>query len=142
MSNVSRPSVYVREEELECLSDLTHAVPGREPAATTLIEELSRARITSVEDVQLDVVRMYGWVCFNYDGALYDDFSLVHPNEANIVAQRISILTQVGAMLLGCASWIPCPGAARMGVITAWKQLALPVLKAVSFVAKATKPAV
>lgn len=101
MSKVSRPSVYVTEDELERLSDLAYAVQGREPAAMTLIEELSRARITPVEDVPLDVVRMHDCVRFNYDGALYDDFSLVYPNEANIAAKRISILTQVGAMLIG-----------------------------------------
>ncbi|OYW82679.1 MAG: hypothetical protein B7X53_04085 [Hyphomonas sp. 34-62-18] len=101
MSKVSRPSVYVTEDELERLSDLAYAVQGREPAATTLIEELSRARITPIEDVPLDVVRMHDRVRFNYDGALYDDFSLVYPNEANIAAKRISILSQVGAMLIG-----------------------------------------
>lgn len=101
MSKASRPPVYVTEDELERLSDLAHAVQGREPAATTLIEELTRARITPVEDVPLDVVRMHDRVRFNYDGTLYDDFSLVYPNEANIAARRISVLTQVGAMLIG-----------------------------------------
>jgi len=101
MSKFNRPPVYVTDEELERLSDLAHAVQGREPAADTLIEELTRARITPVEGVPLDVVRMHDRVRFNYDGILYDDFSLVYPNEANISAKRISVLTQVGAMLIG-----------------------------------------
>lgn len=101
MSKFKRPPVYVTDEELERLSDLAHAVQGREPAADTLIEELTRARITPVEGVPLDVVRMHDRVRFNYDGTLYDDFSLVYPNEANISAKRISVLTQVGAMLIG-----------------------------------------
>lgn len=101
MSKVSRPPVYVTDDELERLSDLAYAVEGREPAAATLIEELSRARITPVEDVPLDVVRMHDRVRFNYDGVLYDDFWLVYPNEANIAASRISVLSQVGAMLIG-----------------------------------------
>lgn len=101
MSKFKRPPVYVTDEELERLSDLAHAVQGREPAADTLIEELTRARITPVEGVPLDVVRMHDRVRFNYDGTLYDDFSLVYPNEANIAAKRISILSQVGAMLIG-----------------------------------------
>lgn len=101
MSKFKRPPVYVTDEELERLSDLAHAVQGREPAADTLIEELTRARITPVEGVPLDVVRMHDRVRFNYDGTLYDDFSLVYPNEANFSAKRISVLTQVGAMLIG-----------------------------------------
>lgn len=101
MPTTSRPPVYVTDEELERLSDLAHAVQGREPAAETLIEELTRARITPVEDVPLDVVRMHDRVRFTYDGTLYDDFWLVYPNEANIAARRISVLTQVGAMLIG-----------------------------------------
>ncbi|KCZ98816.1 regulatory protein [Hyphomonas polymorpha PS728] len=101
MSKFKRPPVYVTDEELERLSDLAHAVQGREPAADTLIEELTRALIAPVEDVPLDVVRMHDRVRFHYDGALYDDFSLVYPNEANIAARRISVLTQVGAMLIG-----------------------------------------
>ncbi|MGE6696529.1 nucleoside diphosphate kinase regulator [Hyphomonas sp. NPDC076900] len=101
MSKFKRPPVYVTDEELERLSDLAHAVQGREPAADTLIEELTRARIAPGENVPLDVVRMHDRVRFNYDGTLYDDFSLVYPNEANIAARRISVLTQVGAMLIG-----------------------------------------
>lgn len=101
MSKISRPPVYVTEDELERLSDLAYAVQGREPAAETLIEELSRARISTADEVPPDVVRMHDRVRFSYDGAFYDDFSLVYPNEANIAAKRISILTQVGAMLIG-----------------------------------------
>lgn len=97
----ARPPVYVTETELERLSDLAHAVQGREPAADMLIEELSRAHITPVEDVPPDVVRMHDKVDFLYNGARYEDFTLVYPFEANIEDRRISILTQVGAMLIG-----------------------------------------
>ncbi|ABI78416.1 regulatory protein [Hyphomonas neptunium ATCC 15444] len=101
MSQITRPPIYVTDAELERLSDLAHAVQGREPAADMLIEELSRARVTAVEDVPVDVVRMHDRVNFVYDGARYEDFTLVYPYEANIADKRISILTQVGAMLIG-----------------------------------------
>ncbi|MBY9068015.1 nucleoside diphosphate kinase regulator [Hyphomonas sp. WL0036] len=104
MSTPERPPVYVTEDEFERLSDLAHAAQGREPAADTLIEELSRARIAAPVDVPADVVRMHDRVDFIYDGAAYDDFTLVYPNEANIADRRISILTQVGAMLIGLTS--------------------------------------
>ena len=101
MSQAIRPPVYVTDAELERLSDLAHAVQGKEPAADMLIEELSRARVTAIEDVPHDVVRMHDRVHFIYDGARYEDFTLVYPYEANIADKRISILTQVGAMLIG-----------------------------------------
>lgn len=101
MSRTARPPVYVTDAELERLSDLAHAVQGREPAADMLIEELARARVTAAEDVPQDVVRMHDRVHFLYDGARYEDFTLVYPYEANIEDRRISILTQVGAMLIG-----------------------------------------
>lgn len=101
MSQPARPPIYVTDAELERLSDLAHAVQGREPAADMLIEELARARITPVEDVPQGVVRMHDKVHFLYDGTRYEDFTLVYPYEANIEDRRISILTQVGAMLIG-----------------------------------------
>lgn len=101
MSESSRPPVYVTEEQLERLSDLAYAAQGREPAADMLIEELSRARIASSDETPEDVVRMYDRVSFIYNGTNYDDFTLVYPYEANIEARKISVLTQVGAMLIG-----------------------------------------
>lgn len=101
MTHSVRPPVYVTDAELERLSDLAYAVQGKEPAADMLIEELSRARVTAVEDVPHDVVRMHDQVNFVYDGASYEAFTLVYPYEANIEDRRISILTQVGAMLIG-----------------------------------------
>ena len=101
MSNTSRPPVYVTETELERLSDLAYAVEDREPAAAYLIEELARAEVAPRENFPPDVVRMHDRVSFLYDGARYEDFELVYPFEANIEVRKISILTQVGAALIG-----------------------------------------
>lgn len=101
MSKTARPPIYVTEAEMERLSDLAYAVQDREPAAIHLIEELARAEVTPLENFPSDVVRMHDTVSFLYDGVRYDDFVLVYPFEANIEARRISILTQVGAALIG-----------------------------------------
>lgn len=79
--------------------DLAYAALGREPGANTLIEELTRAQVGI--DAPPEVVRMEDSVIFTYDGSSYRDFALVFPSEADISARRISVLTQVGAMLLG-----------------------------------------
>lgn len=101
MSALARPPIYVTDAELERLSDLAHAVEGREPAAGALIEELTRACVTPDGGVPPDAVRMHDRVSFLYDGIHYDGFALVYPYEANIADRRISVLTQVGAMLIG-----------------------------------------
>lgn len=101
MTLTSRPAIHVTETELERLSDLAHAVLAREPAAGMLIDELARANVTEAGEVPEDVVRMQDRVSFVYDGVAYNDFSLVYPNQANIETRDISVLTQVGAMLIG-----------------------------------------
>ena len=101
MSNSApRPPVYVTESEFERLSDLADAA-GREPAAATLAGELARALISESSAMPDNVVRMHDQADFIYDGVEYEGFTLVYPNEANIAERRISILTQVGAMLIG-----------------------------------------
>lgn len=97
----SRPPIYVTTEEHDRLLDLAYAALGREPGAQTLIEELSRARIGAMAAAPEGVVRMNDRVTFTYDGSAYRAFALVYPQEADISAQRISVLSQVGAMLLG-----------------------------------------
>lgn len=101
MTTSTRPPIYVTDAELERLSDLAHAAEGREPAAVALINELTRACVTEEGGVPVDAVRMHDRVSFLHDGNRYDGFELVYPNEANIADRRISILTQVGAMLIG-----------------------------------------
>lgn len=101
MPITDRPPIYVTEAELERLSDLAHAAQEREPAALTLIEELTRAHVAEADAFPADVVRMHDTVSFIYDGASYEGFTLVYPFEANIQSRRISVLTQVGAALIG-----------------------------------------
>ncbi|MBN8605747.1 MAG: GreA/GreB family elongation factor [Caulobacterales bacterium] len=97
----SRPPVFVSTDEYDRLYSLAYAAQDREPGADTLIEELARARVTPAADTPQDVVRMHDHVTFSYDGTLYKGFQLVYPHEADISARRISVLTHVGAMLLG-----------------------------------------
>jgi len=95
----SRPPLYVTQEEHDRLLDLAYAALGHEPGANTLIEELTRSQVGI--EAPPEVVRMHDSITFTYDGSPYRAFSLVYPNEADISARRISVLTQVGAMLLG-----------------------------------------
>lgn len=107
----TRPPVFVSADEYDRLLNLAYAAQDREPGADTLIEELARANVAPAADTPQSVVRMHDRVTFTYDGAPYRGFQLVYPHEADINAQRISVLTHVGAMLLGL----------RAGETIAWR---------------------
>lgn len=102
--NTARPPLCVTTEQHERLLDLAFAALGREPGAVTLLEELTRAHLAASADAPSDAVRMHDRVSFQYDGSAYRDFQLVYPHEADIAAGRISVLSQVGAMLIGLSA--------------------------------------
>lgn len=101
MSNTARPPIHVTQTGLGRLSELACAAENREPAAAYLMEEVARTEVTPLESIPPEVVRMHDRVSFLYDAARYDNFERVYPFEASIEARKISILTQVGAALIG-----------------------------------------
>ncbi len=101
MSNekFKRPPIVVADDEHERLVDLALSAMDRMPGAADLFVELSRA--TTVQTLPIDAVGIDSVVTFVYDGAHYRDFALVDPHRADFANGRISIVTSVGAMLLG-----------------------------------------
>jgi regulator of nucleoside diphosphate kinase len=68
-------------------------------------------RATLAETAPSNVVAMNSHVDFEYAGRRYRDFRLVYPQCADIADGRISVLTPVGAALIGVAegatmSWV------------------------------------
>lgn len=94
----SRPNIEIAGAQYERLSTLA-AVAGRSPGAVCLNEELERAQV--VPELRTVTVGVNDVVTFEYDGACYRDFRLVYPDEADFKRRRLSVLTPVGAMLLG-----------------------------------------
>jgi regulator of nucleoside diphosphate kinase len=119
MSNTARPPIHVTQTELGRLSELACAAENREPAAAYLMEELARTEVTPLENVPPEVVRMHHRVSFLYDAARYDNFERVYPFQARIEARKISILTQVGAALIGLNKGIRCTGMKAMAATLA-----------------------
>jgi regulator of nucleoside diphosphate kinase len=113
MSSQKRPEIFVRAEDHDELVDLALKALGRAPGATLLLQEMQRAKIAA--DVPPHVLSMNGAVDFEYDGRRYRDFHLVYPHCADFADGRISVLTPVGAALIGLSEgdtmwW---PGEAR-----------------------------
>jgi regulator of nucleoside diphosphate kinase len=97
----SRPDIEVASTQYDRLSELAVAARGRSPGAHCLSEELERARI--VQELPAIRVGVNDVVTFEYDGSYYHEFELVYPKDADFKSRRLSVLTPVGAMLLGLA---------------------------------------
>ncbi|MGE7417351.1 nucleoside diphosphate kinase regulator [Methylobacterium tarhaniae] len=104
----SLPEIKVTAEDRERLAGLASAAMDRMPdLAGYLSDELDRAQVVPIPVVRagrtaLGFVRMGSEVAFRDDTTgKVQAVSLVYPGEADIGRGRISVLTPVGAALLG-----------------------------------------
>ena len=98
-----RPPVHMIDSEADALTDLALGVEERLPQVSEmLLKEIARAHIHSAKTIPADVVTMQSTVEFT-DGATGARrvVRLVYPKDADIADGRISILTPVGAGLIG-----------------------------------------
>ncbi len=101
-----RPPITLSAAEEERLSGLADAAARRSPeVAELLLEEIGRARLVPSGKVPPDVVAMYSHLEYRDEATGATRFvQLVYPHEADIAQGRISVLTLVGAALLGVAA--------------------------------------
>jgi regulator of nucleoside diphosphate kinase len=110
MNNVHKaaswPPIQMIDVEAETLSDLARSVERRMPAISALLlREAGRARRRSAALIPVDVVTMESDVEFLDDvGGGPRRVTLVYPDDADASEGRISILTPVGAALIGLRS--------------------------------------
>lgn len=98
-----RPRIVVSAGEHALLTGLAERAIERDlPIGEYLAEELSRAYVVP-DDARADnVVRMGSTVTYREDASgRTRTVTLVYPKDANIDRQRISILTPIGAALIG-----------------------------------------
>ncbi|WP_395397706.1 nucleoside diphosphate kinase regulator [Novosphingobium sp. BL-8A] len=98
-----RPPIHLIDHEAETLTDLALAAEHRMPAvAELLLQELGRATLHGADALPARVVSMNCLVEFlDAASGACRTVQLVYPGEADIAANRISILTPVGAGLIG-----------------------------------------
>lgn len=102
----SFPDIILGETDAERLSALALRMETQAPFATgLLLGEIDRAEIQPDVAVPADVVRMHSTVVF-IDAAhgKRRTVLLVFPDEADIAAGKISVITPVGAGLIGLAA--------------------------------------
>lgn len=97
------PPIVVTRSDYERLSDLADAaIRNAAAAGEELAAELDRAHIVEADEIAPDVVTMHAQFTFRDDShGTTRTVSLVYPGEENVDEGRISILTPIGAALLG-----------------------------------------
>lgn len=96
----NQADLIISRPDFERISAL--AVLAKRELADLLEEELARARIVAEEERPADVVAMNSTVGFeDMDTGKTSVITLVYPAEADIDANKISILTPVGSALIG-----------------------------------------
>ena len=109
------PDIVVGDSDYARLISLANAALESVPeTAEELLSELDRARIVADESVPRDVVRMGSIVEFR-TGAERKRVTLVFPPDADIAAGKVSVLTPVGAALIGLAKGESITWTARDG---------------------------
>jgi len=102
MASQNKPSIAICETDHDRLSQL--AEHSTNPAvAEALLAELDRARVVPDSELPASVVRMGSRLSYRTDAGESRAVQLVFPAEADIDAGRVSILTPIGAALIGLA---------------------------------------
>lgn len=103
LNSFSEPPVIINEADYERLHNMANFFMERNPAASErLSEEIGRADIKDPHNMPSNVVMMDSKVTYRDDttGKKQTVF-LVWPSEADIEKKRISVLTPIGAALIG-----------------------------------------
>ena len=95
--------IVIRDIDEDRLARLAAVMLEKKPElAEELLGELARARIASAAELPADTVQMGSTLTYEADGQRRR-VTLVYPQEADIAAGRISVLTPIGTALIGLA---------------------------------------
>lgn len=95
----SPPPVHMIDTEADALADLATRAKN---VGALLMREIDRATIHRADDIPSDVVTMHSRIDFIDEASgAQRTVELVYPGEADIASDRISVLTPVGAGLIG-----------------------------------------
>lgn len=98
------PQIIVSNADYERLTDLATASLQRLPeVAQELLSEMDRAKVVDAGQVPADVVRMGSTVTFKQDDGHKRRMTLVYPAEESLDEHKISVMTPIGAALIGLA---------------------------------------
>ena len=116
-----RPVIHMIDIESDAIEEFAMAMEARNPkVAELLYDELGRAELHAAEDMPPNVVTMNCTVDFiDETSGLRRKVKLVYPKDADIDKDRLSILSPMGAGLIGMVAgetiaWPDRSGTERM----------------------------
>jgi len=110
------PRIVVSESDHERLTGLATAALSRLPeTAQELLAEMERAEIVGAPAVPTNVVQMGSTVTFRSDDGHKRRVTLVFPVEEDIAKSRVSVMTPIGAALIGLSEGQSIEWSARDG---------------------------
>lgn len=100
------PGIIIAASDYDRLVDLAGTAKGRVPEVAGYLErELDRAQVVPDEAFEPDVARVGSRVVYSDDqSGRQRTVTLAWPHDADLERQRISVLTSIGAALLGLKS--------------------------------------
>lgn len=102
MTETTKPPIVVSNVDFRRLSAIAMGALDRFPdVAEELQAEMDRAEVVAENAVPANVVRMGSTVEFRSESGQARRVTLVFPGEQDISENRISVLTPVGAALIG-----------------------------------------
>lgn len=111
-----KPTITIAVSDHERLARLAESHASRLPeVADELMAELERARVVPDERLSADVVRMGSKIRFTSDLGENRQVTLVFPGDADIAQGKVSILTPIGAALIGLSKGQSIDWTARDG---------------------------
>lgn len=111
-----KPAITMTRSDQQGLLRLAESYSTRNPAvADQLFAELDRARVVDDGRIAADIVRMGSNLRFTTDAGEDRSVTLVFPGEADIAEGKISILTPIGAALIGLSAGQSIDWTARDG---------------------------
>tara|TARA_R110002072_G_scaffold36201_4_gene106676 strand:+ start:1388 stop:1831 length:444 start_codon:yes stop_codon:yes gene_type:complete len=97
-----KPAITMTRSDHERLGRLADSLPeSASNVAGPLLAELDRARIVADDKIAAKIVRMGSSLHFTSDLGENKFVTLVFPGEADIEKNKISVLTPIGAALIG-----------------------------------------
>jgi regulator of nucleoside diphosphate kinase len=100
-----KPSITISSADLNRIeSVLASASSKRHPALDQLRDELDCAKIVEPVDMPSGIITMNSSArCVDETSGKKYHFTLVHPSDANVDQDRVSILSTMGSAMLGLA---------------------------------------
>lgn len=130
-NDTMRPPIVISDAERQQLYKLAQSALNRLPhIADELMTELDRAEISPARAMPVNTVRMNSYVRFHTDKGTEHVVQLVYPENADIVHDRLSILSILGTALIGLSegqtmTWRDRDGRDRTLTVTQVSQIRL-----------------